>query len=245
MWVYDPVGNSGKTWLANFMSVLYSYELVDGVQTARDLCQLISNNVHGFCIDLSRASVETFDYNVLESLKNGFIMSGKYNGRILQFETVPVMVLSNYLPDYPKLSRDRWDVLTLGEGQFCHLDKSPKHCTKNLKSYVLPPMMPILEASFSLKEYLEVVSEEDEEDSNNIRRRRDTNPVPGQSNARDRSRSPILPVPAQTTQATQETQEPQPLRIGNPTKTCPLHSGVSRYHKGCPCVQKKSVSARQ
>jgi len=37
-------------------------------------------------------------------------MSGKYQGSVVSFETVPVVVFANFYPDKGKLSEDRWDI---------------------------------------------------------------------------------------------------------------------------------------
>ena len=63
LWVCDPVGNNGKTWFAQYLNILYAYQLFDDILKARDVCQLIEEDPIGFCFDVCRN-----DYNVLESL---------------------------------------------------------------------------------------------------------------------------------------------------------------------------------
>jgi len=62
-------------------------------------------------MDVSRQGHSSFQYEPLEAIKNGLLVSGKYHGREVILETTPrVVVFSNYHPDYSKLSGDRWKV---------------------------------------------------------------------------------------------------------------------------------------
>jgi hypothetical protein len=154
LWVHDEIGGYGKTWFAQFMNILYMYELLDGVQCSRDIAFLLSEEIYGFCVDTSRATEQTFDYNVLESLKNGYILTGKYAGAVKRFPWKPVAVFANYLPDINKLSADRWDIISLGEGEFSDLSKTPLYTTAHDYPYVSPPKIPILDDDFNLFDFL-------------------------------------------------------------------------------------------
>ncbi|XP_018015067.1 uncharacterized protein LOC108671973 [Hyalella azteca] len=154
LWVYDGAGNAGKTWFANYLNILYAYDLLDGLIGTRDVCALLSDAPTGVCFDCSRASKDHFDYDVLEAVKNGYIVSGKYNGSIKRFHPCPVVVFSNSLPATEQLSQDRWDIVYLGEGDFTNLDKSPIYSTADLRPFVPPPKIPRLGENFNLRQYL-------------------------------------------------------------------------------------------
>jgi len=71
-------------------------------------------------IDLSRTSapVDGKDYlagvySICENLKNGVVMSTKYESVSVQFAVPHVIVFANWPPDYTKWSFDRYDVTNL------------------------------------------------------------------------------------------------------------------------------------
>lgn len=154
LWICDAVGNVGKTFFALYLNVLYDFQLFDGVMKSRDICQLIDEAPAGFVFDVCRANAPAFDYNVLESVKNGIIMSGKYSGDCVRFKPCPVLVLANTAPEISALSLDRWDIIALGTGEFADLSKEAKFCPKDSHPRVQPPPQPILDDSFNLREYL-------------------------------------------------------------------------------------------
>lgn len=109
-WFVDPVGGSGKSFFGS--------------------CWRSSNGKPGFIVtggrhtdiyyayeyqsvvffDWSRAHEDTFPYGVVESFKNGYFLSTKYESKCVTFRTPHVVIFSNFDPDRTKLSNDRWDV---------------------------------------------------------------------------------------------------------------------------------------
>lgn len=71
LWIIDVTGNFGKSFLSHYLSILYGYQLVDGSLSCRDAAFLISEYSKGFCFDVSRTAVASFEYGTLECLKNG------------------------------------------------------------------------------------------------------------------------------------------------------------------------------
>lgn len=113
LWVYDERGARGKTFLGHFLQAMYGFDLLDGITKATDVCWLLCESVKGIVFDVTRSSKDHFCYNTLESVKNGYIMSGKYKGYKRMFKPVPVIVFANFEPDYTRLSADRWNVVCL------------------------------------------------------------------------------------------------------------------------------------
>ncbi len=107
-WYVDTEGNQGKTFLAHLLYFCYQYDLFDGITCARDLCMLISDLPVGFVFDVTRSDASHFSYQTLEMVKNGYVMTGKYQGIKRLFKPVPVIVFANFEPDTTKLSADRW-----------------------------------------------------------------------------------------------------------------------------------------
>ncbi|AYM54668.1 Rep-C [Ecklonia radiata-associated virus 3] len=112
-WYYDVTGGTGKSFLANILFSCYNYELFDGITSSRDITLMLSDSFSGVCIDVTRDDNKLFSYSTLEKLKNGFIMTGKYQGYKRLFAVKPVIVFANFEPDTTKLSSDRWCVHSL------------------------------------------------------------------------------------------------------------------------------------
>ena len=60
-------------------------------------------------------------YSVLEAIKDGTAINGKYQSEVVRFKTLNVVfVFSNVVPDVMQLSRDRWQILSITkDGKTC------------------------------------------------------------------------------------------------------------------------------
>ena len=67
----------------------------------------MSDDVKGICFDVSRASRNYFNYSTLESVKNGYLVSGEYFGKVCRFPVDAVVVSANCYPNSGLLSQDR------------------------------------------------------------------------------------------------------------------------------------------
>nr|QJI53692.1 MAG: replication-associated protein [Cressdnaviricota sp.] len=108
LWVTDREGSSGKTYLAHVLFSCYQFELFDGVTAAKDIVFLLSQQIHGIVFDVTRNDSKSISYHTLEACKNGFLMTGKYQGKRRVFKPVPVVVFANISPDLEQLTADRW-----------------------------------------------------------------------------------------------------------------------------------------
>lgn len=79
LWIVDNNGNNGKSFLADYINILYGYVLFNANITSRDILPLIDNS-KGFAFDIPRAMLVSFDYSLVECAKNGYFVSGKYGG---------------------------------------------------------------------------------------------------------------------------------------------------------------------
>ena len=154
LWLYDANGNNGKSYLANYLSILYSFQLFDGQVNARDLAGMLDINASGICFDVCRAAENALDYNAIECLKNGCMSSGKYTGKCLRFQPMKIIVLSNFYPDCTKLSQDRWDILTVGEGILANMDEEAIVLPAERYPFSVQPPQIDLSTTFNLKQYL-------------------------------------------------------------------------------------------
>lgn len=109
-WIYDPIGNTGKTqfarWYCHNNRALYC---TGGIAT--DLYHLVglyTEDLETLFFDIPREKKNNLSYQALESIKAGIICNTKYETFMKIMNPVHIIVFSNFLPDYSKLSLDRW-----------------------------------------------------------------------------------------------------------------------------------------
>ncbi len=115
-WVYDEQGGKGKSWFAAYLRDVYQFEHLDGVTKASDVVQLLSDKIRGIVFDVTRNDASHFSYQTLERAKDGYMITGKYEGIKRIFDIVPVIVFANFAPLETSLSADRWDIHSLNDG---------------------------------------------------------------------------------------------------------------------------------
>ncbi len=122
LWVWDYDGNSGKSELCKFLMMKRDFQLLSPGRT-HDLCSFINPFAKGFIFDCARNSFSGSGisrinamYEILEDIKNKFLVSGKYKGceKITLYNTV--IVFANQLPNLDRLSLDRWDFFIRNSG---------------------------------------------------------------------------------------------------------------------------------
>ena len=117
----DTARNEGKTWFQEYLETFYGYARVVRLdlkmKTANVLYVLtkqpLSTNVI-FLFNGPRAtSHESCNYSILESIKNGTVVS-KYNNDVMRFKIPNVVVaFSNHMPNTRELSKDRWKIFRI------------------------------------------------------------------------------------------------------------------------------------
>ena len=162
LWVSDNVGRTGKTFFCKFLRNLYNFFLTDGTVDSRDMCYFLPEKMSGILFDVCRDLSNKFNYAVLESVKNGWMISGKYEGKLRNFGTIPVAVFANFLPDLTKLSQDTWNIVELGKGPYHNANTIPLHSTITTLPYVKPPILPELNDKIDIIKYLEVKLRQEE-----------------------------------------------------------------------------------
>ena len=109
-WVYEDVGNTGKTFLTRYiMSAHPSCICFENAKSA-DL-KYAYNGENIVLFDLSRSSEHIFNYEALESLKNGRMFSPKYESASKLYHIPHVVVFANFISDKMRLSMDRWNII--------------------------------------------------------------------------------------------------------------------------------------
>lgn len=236
IWVVDIAGNHGKSFLSTYLDIVYGFLILDGLISPRDLGFMLKHDIRGFCFDVSRSESSSFHYGVLEAVKNGYLISGKYTGIIHRFDPRPVVVLANCRPDMTQLTRDRWNIVTLGEGEYKNLEKLPVYNPGEDFPFVKPPPVPILDEDFNLREFLLERFYPDQHETN---MRAQSNSTQSSSNTLLESQI-ILPETAtplsqarRPTASLPETATPLlQARRSTAAPTCPLHPDLSQY-LGC------------
>ncbi len=110
LWVWESEGNTGKSWLADYLQIVKGAYLCQlGKKTdiayAYDLEKIV-------VFDLTRSDKDFTNYSTIEAFKNGKLFSPKYESKMLVFPPCKVVVFANYSPDFEKLSEDRWEIIT-------------------------------------------------------------------------------------------------------------------------------------
>lgn len=115
-WVHDPVGNHGKTHLAKFFVDACGAYYTNGGK-AVDLAFAYSGQPI-VVFDYVRDAKDYVGYGIIEQLKNGILMSTKYESTMKRFKAPHVFVFANFAPDATKFSQDRlrvWELNSVGE----------------------------------------------------------------------------------------------------------------------------------
>lgn len=120
LWVWQPVGNTGKTYLAKYLHYFHG-AIITGGKSA-DMKHAIARwrQITGhypviIIFDLARSDRLSEDsYRTIEQIKNAIFFSGKYESGMVAAVNPPHIVLfANHPPDRSMMSLDRWDVRTI------------------------------------------------------------------------------------------------------------------------------------
>ena len=137
IWVVDTVGNMGKSMLAEYIVCNMNGLPLGGRN--QDMAYLWDKEEHKIGIfDIPRVSAENTKhlFQFTEGLKNGMIVSTKYQVVVKKFKPAHVFFFSNEHPDKTWLSADRWKIIDLD-----HITKEDKEANKpwpECKDYVCP-----------------------------------------------------------------------------------------------------------
>ncbi len=119
-WVWEPIGNVGKTILCKHLVLKYQATIVGG--KTRDAMYAIAATLKEdkpvtiIVFDIPRSSYGNLSYPALETIKNGLFFSSKYESGMVIFNVPHVIVFANAPPNESKLSEDRWDIILIKEG---------------------------------------------------------------------------------------------------------------------------------
>lgn len=119
-WVYDVNGCAGKTVFCKYMAATNDAIILTGGGVKDIACQIALlkkagrdlNKLTTFIFNFGR-SCENISYVSIEGVKDGLITSSKYESETLIFNCPHIWIFSNELPEFDKLSKDRWKLFTI------------------------------------------------------------------------------------------------------------------------------------
>lgn len=115
-WIWDPVGNCGKTAFCKWLVYHFNAFIFRGKSSdmASRIVQM-SDEVKIAIMNVSRSQEQFVSYQCIEEIKDGLVCSGKYEGGQKIFDCPHVFIFANFEPDYNALSMDRWKVWCINE----------------------------------------------------------------------------------------------------------------------------------
>lgn len=114
-WFWEHKGNWGKSFIClhlidccNAMVVQgKNNDILYGIKEYLDKNEEIPRII---VFDIPRCNLGHVSYQAIESIKNGYFFSGKYEGGMKRFNKPHIICFANYSPDKSHLSKDRWIV---------------------------------------------------------------------------------------------------------------------------------------
>jgi len=110
IFIVDTIGNAGKSWFAKRYVRDHSDAFLMRPGKHADMAYVVPPMIRVLFLDCTRTQAEFMPYTFLEELKDGYVMSTKYECCQKTYEKMHVVVLTNQFPDMDKLSEDRYDV---------------------------------------------------------------------------------------------------------------------------------------
>ena len=113
LFVVDELGNQGKTWLTQYITLTKEGQCFDS--TNKDVAYAICPEKKIFALDMTRAAEPKMSLQILESIKNGIVFSGKYESGTKIVAGAKVIVMANSFTELheAQLSCDSFMILHL------------------------------------------------------------------------------------------------------------------------------------
>ena len=116
-WYYDLKGGIGKSALCKYICLNYNAILVSG--KANDMkygiAEWKNKNRLIVLIDIPRSVEKFVSYSGIEEIKNGLFYCGKYESKMVMYNSPLVVCFANFGPVYGEMSGDRWVITNLTE----------------------------------------------------------------------------------------------------------------------------------
>lgn len=107
LWIADFEGETGKSFLTQFLSISFGYQIL-GSGKFQDLVHILEPGAAGYVFDLPASCKEEFmPYSLMEKIKDGAIVSTKYEGGIKMLLNNKVIVMANIGPNPDAFKKNR------------------------------------------------------------------------------------------------------------------------------------------
>lgn len=122
IWITDEPGNAGKTRFAQWCCLKHPGKAVmlNNIGKISDFAMNMQNFWNNgwrgdtVFLNLSRSYADKIHlYEAMEIIADGYITCTKYTGGVVWLPPLHIVVLSNFEPQYNRLSLDRWDCYTI------------------------------------------------------------------------------------------------------------------------------------
>jgi len=114
VFVVDPEGNKGKSWLVSYWLTKRDDTQFMSVGKRDDLAYSVDISTCLFVFDIPRGNMQFVQYGIFEQLKNRVVFSNKYASQTkILLNTPHVIVFSNEQPDMHALSADRYKIINI------------------------------------------------------------------------------------------------------------------------------------
>ena len=123
IWVIGTKGNEGKSFFQERVCEEFGHDKVCNMEISDShknifyILKKCSSTANIFMFNLPRATIlERDNYKILENIKDGFAIAGKYQSCKVRFRKPNiVIVFSNYGPETVALSEDRWNIFKISK----------------------------------------------------------------------------------------------------------------------------------
>jgi len=112
-WIHEPIGKTGKSSFCKYMKVKYENKVcITTSAKSNDILTSVETYYKTYIFDFTRSQEGFEPFNAIEQIKNGLITDGKLKkkSRCLVFNSPNIICFSNFIPNYHKLSLDRWKI---------------------------------------------------------------------------------------------------------------------------------------
>ena len=117
LWVHEPLGNTGKTWLSKYLHYFYGAIMTGGKEAdmkhaIKRWQQMTHHYPTTIIINLARsATLNEKGYSTIEQIKDGLFFDGKYFSGMCSTLIPPhIIVFANITPNVEYMSIDRWSI---------------------------------------------------------------------------------------------------------------------------------------
>ena len=112
--VVDAEGGKGKTWFCRWLATCRDDVQILGIGKKSDIAHMVDETKRIYLFNVGRNQMEYLSYPLLEAMKDRLLTSTKYSGTTKTWSNnIHVVVLGNELPDFEKLTEDRYNIINM------------------------------------------------------------------------------------------------------------------------------------